>query len=86
MSGEYTHENLTLVGIHEPDTSTETAGDGTKYTVELPGVYHIGTVIDGAFIRLATIKASNLFKKVERAKQQQAAQPSEPEQPTPPAQ
>lgn len=67
---DFTHENLPLVGKHVPDYSTETDPTGNKVQVELPGEYHVGTVIDGVYVPLLKRNAAGLFADIERLKKQ----------------
>lgn len=71
---EQEFESLSLVGKHEPDYSTEVDGDGNKRKVQLPGLYHVGFVRNGAFHTLYTLKHGGLLRREQRA----AAQPVEP--------
>lgn len=74
---EYSHENLSVFGIHEPDYSLEPGPDGNKVKVELPGNYTIGVEVEGAFVPLARFPAGRLFKDIRLAKesgQQQSAE------------
>lgn len=80
MSDEYTHTGLPLVGKHIPDYSIEKDNDGNSIKVELPGKYHIGTIIDGVFVPLVERKAAGLFKDIERAKAAQPKVVSEPQE------
>lgn len=54
------YENIDLVGYHEPDSSLEVGPDGSKVSVPLPGIYHVGVVVGGKFLPLAGFKAGNL--------------------------
>jgi hypothetical protein len=72
-SGDYTHTGIELVGRHVPETHEEVVGMHQRRDVELPGEYHIGALIEGAFIPLARLKAAEVLEAVERAQQ------SEPE-------
>jgi hypothetical protein len=78
---EPTYDTLTLVGLHEPDYSLEDDGQGGLKRVELPGMYTVGFVKDGAFVRIYSRKAAGMFADIARA---QAAAPATP--PAPPTQ
>lgn len=80
MSDEYTHTGLPLVGKHIPDYSMEKDADGNSIKVELPGKYHIGTIIDGVFVPLVERKAAGLFKDIERVRAAQPKVVSEPQE------
>jgi len=69
MSDEYSHKNLKLVGRHLPEKHSEIVSAHERQTVELPGTYEIGAVIEGAFIPLARLKAGEVLDAIERAKQ-----------------
>jgi F0F1-type ATP synthase epsilon subunit len=68
MGDEYTHENLQVVGIHEPDYSVERLGDGTTERHELPGVYRVGVLIDGVFAEITAFKAGLLTNSAAQAR------------------
>ena len=65
---DQTYKTLKLVGIHEPETHHEVIDAHTREKVELPGMYHIGALIDGAFVKIVTLKAGDVLEAVERAK------------------
>lgn len=80
------HENLKLVGIHEPEYSTDPGPDGNKIQVKLPGYYTIGVEVEGAFVQLARFPAGNLLRDIERAKKNAPAATPQPETPSQPSQ
>lgn len=80
MSDEYMHTGLSLVGKHIPDYSFEKDADGNNIKIELPGMYRVGTIIDGVFVPLAERKAAGLFKDIERAKAKVQQPVSEPQE------
>ena len=65
---DYMHTNLKVHGRHLPESSVEKDSAGNNYTVELPGKYQVGVVVDGVFVPLAERKAAGLFADIERAK------------------
>lgn len=78
---DYTHDNLTLVGRHVPETpdggfanmqEAQAAGHDTLNPVT--GMYEIGVVIDGAFVPIFADKASLVFDRIDLAKRQAAQQ------------
>jgi hypothetical protein len=69
MGDEFTHTSITLVGRHVPEIHEEIVSPHERQKVELPGMYEIGALIDGAFIRIAMLKAGEVFERIERAKQ-----------------
>jgi hypothetical protein len=69
---DYTHTGLKVVGLHEPDYSTEKDGNGVPHQVELPGFYTVGVEIDGVFVPILRRKAAGLFADIERAKNSQS--------------
>lgn len=71
MTDEYTHTGLEVVGRHLPDESMEKDASGNNVSVELPGRYQVGVVIEGVFVPLAERKAAGLFADIERARQSQ---------------
>lgn len=73
-------DTLQLVGRHVPDYSTETASDGSKVQVELPGMYEVGFLKDGVFRAIYTLKAASLLADIATAK---ASQPAETPQDAP---
>ena len=74
MADEFTHTDLSLVGKHVPEYSVERAADGSPVSVELPGKYYIGTVVEGVFVPLLERKAAGLLADIERAKTSKAQQ------------
>lgn len=54
------YDTLQLVGLHEPDSSLENGPDGNKVAVPLPGMYSVGAMINGVFVKLGSYKAGNL--------------------------
>jgi hypothetical protein len=72
MSDKFTHKNLKLAGRHLPEKHSEIVSAHERQTVELPGTYEIGAVIEGAFIPLARLKAGEVLDAIERAKQSQS--------------
>jgi len=68
MSDEFTHKNVKLAGRHIPEKHSEIVSAHERQTVELPGTYEIGAVIEGAFIPLARLKAGEVLDAIERAK------------------
>jgi len=80
---DYTHDNLTVVGRHVPDSNSgpfenaqaaQAAGHDTLNPVT--GMYQIGVVIDGAFVPIITEKASQVFDAIELGKKQAQEQAS----------
>jgi hypothetical protein len=69
MSDEQTYQPLELVGYRVPDYTTETAGDGTKHAVELPGIYRIGVLVEGHFVEVTAFKAGLLTNSAAQAAQ-----------------
>lgn len=76
--GDYTHDNLSVVGRHVPDPSggpfqtmqeAQAAGHDTLNPVT--GMYEIGVVVDGAFVPIISEKASLVFDRIDAARQQQ---------------
>jgi|ERR1041385_9142398 hypothetical protein len=75
------YANLQLVGRHVPDANSgpfsnaqeaQAAGHDTLNPVT--GVYQFGAMIDGAFVPLLTVKASEVFDAVQLGKQQASQQ------------
>lgn len=66
---------LNLVGRRVPDYSVETDQNGHKQTVELPGMFEVGFVIEGVFRPIHTMKAAGLLADIERAKKAAGAAP-----------
>lgn len=73
---EYTHTGLKLMGIHEPESSTDEVSPGQYTTRELPGFYTIGTEVDGVFVPLVRLKAGKLLADIERAKSESESKSS----------
>jgi hypothetical protein len=65
---DLTHKNVKLAGRHLPETHSEVLSAHERQTVELPGTYEIGAVIEGAFIPIARLKAAEVLEAIERAK------------------
>lgn len=65
---DYTHTDLKLVGIHEPETSHDPVGPGQYEQRELPGFYTIGVEVDGVFVPLTRMKAGKLMGDIEAKK------------------
>lgn len=68
-SGAYTHTGIELAGRHLPESHSEVLSAHERRTVELPGTYEVGAVIEGAFIPLARLKAAEVLEAIERAEQ-----------------
>ena len=81
MSDEYTHTGLELVGRHLPETHMEVLDAHTREKVELPGTYEIGVLIEGAFVRLALLKAGEVLERIEAAKSSRKSDPPAPTEP-----
>lgn len=73
-------DTLELVGRHVPDYSTETHSDGSKYQVELPGMYEVGFVKDGVFRAIYTLKAASLLSDIAAAKESDQSDESQGDQ------
>lgn len=73
---DLTHKNVKLAGRHLPEKHSEVVSAHERQTVELPGTYEIGAVIEGAFIPIARLKAAEVLEAIELAKQS-AEEPDE---------
>lgn len=64
---EPTFTNLQLVGLHVPDYSIETDANGTKQSIELPGVYQVGVLFGDHFHVIHAFKAGNAIDSIKAA-------------------
>jgi hypothetical protein len=70
MADDYTYRNLELVGVLEPEYTSERRGDGSYETTELPGLLRLGVLIDGVFTELLVTKAGVLTNSAAQASKQ----------------
>ena len=61
MADEPKYKAVKIVGRHVPDVSVETAQDGTKYNVPLPGVFEYGMMVGKRFVQFGQFQAGNHF-------------------------
>ena len=74
-------QNLQLVGRRVPDFSWETDSNGSRFQVELPGVFEIGFVMGDVFRPIHSFKAAGLLADMAalaKAKADAAAAPAAP--------
>lgn len=81
--GDFVYTDVPLVVKHVADYSLETGPDGNKVNVELPGKYHVGALVDGAFVPLAVIGKARLDRKVKAAADSQTTDQAPSDQPAP---
>jgi hypothetical protein len=77
-----TFSDIKLYAEHQPDSSVEDAGDGTKTAVELPGHVAVGVEIDGVRHQLASFKAGKFLSKWDAAHPASETDPGSGETPT----
>jgi hypothetical protein len=78
-------DNVQVVAWQEPDSSTETAADGSKFQVELPGHFYVGVVVGGVRVPIFEKSAAGLLADMAAVAAQTPPAPVASPDQTPPA-
>lgn len=78
-------DNVQVVAWTEPDSSVETAADGSKFSVELPGHFYVGVVVGGVRVPIYEKSAAGLLADMAAVAGQTPPAPVAAPDQTPPA-